>query len=77
MDDLAAAQKQLEHAIARLEAALAEHASGGDAAIEKALADARADYENLRQVADNVSGRIDTIIARLQATLGEDLPRDA
>ena len=76
MSDLAAAQEQLEKAIARLETALSEKPGGtGNAAVDKALRDARADYQNLRVVAESVSGRIDEIITRLRATLGENTGR--
>jgi uncharacterized protein involved in exopolysaccharide biosynthesis len=76
MNDLTAAREQLEKAIARLETALSEQPEGtGNTAADKALQDARADYQNLRVVAESVSGRIDDVIARLRATLGEDAGR--
>ncbi len=72
MSDLTAAREQLENAIARLESALSEQPGGtGNAAVDKALQDARAEHQNLRAVAESVSGRIDDVIARLRATLGE------
>ncbi len=78
MDDLASAREQLEKAVARLEAALA--AKTGEAntgQLDEALEQARGEYENLRQVAETVSGRIDSIIARLRATLDQDTAHDA
>jgi hypothetical protein len=78
MSDLTAAREQLEKAIARLETALSEQPEGtGNAAVDKALQDARADYQNLRVVAESVSGRIDDIIVRLRATLDGDAGRGA
>ena len=78
MSDLTAARDQLEKAIARLETALSEQPGDtGNAAVDKALQDARADYQNLREVAESVSGRIDDVIARLRVTLGEDGGRSA
>lgn len=78
MSDLTAAREKLEKAIARLETALSEQPKGvGNAAVDKALEQARADYQNLRVVAESVSGRIDKVIARLRATLGEDAERGA
>jgi hypothetical protein len=78
MEDLAAARQQLEKAVARLEAALAARAGEADTgAVGEALEQARGEYENLRQVAEMVSGRIDRIIARLRATLEEDTAHDA
>ncbi len=79
MDDLTVAREQLEKAIARLEVALSQQSgSTGNPVVDKALEDARANYQNLRVVAENVSGRIDSVIARLQATLNldGDLGRD-
>lgn len=67
MSELATAREQLEQAISRLEQALATR--GDDAALERALADARAETKNLRQVADTVSGRLDAAIGRLKSTL--------
>ena len=67
MSELATAREQLEQAISRLEKALATR--GDDAALERALADARAETKNLRQVADTVSGRLDAAIGRLKSTL--------
>jgi len=76
MSDLTAAREQLEKAIEHLETALSIQPDGiGNAAVDKALQDARADYENLRVMADSVSGRIDEVIARLRATLSEDAGR--
>ncbi|MDX1484052.1 MAG: hypothetical protein R3229_06190 [Alphaproteobacteria bacterium] len=73
MTDLRSARAQLEQAITRLEAALsAQTAASEDAAADKVLEEARAEYRNLREAADNVSDRIDAIIVRLRATLGED-----
>jgi hypothetical protein len=73
MNDLTAAREQLEKAIVRLEAALTAQPGGAtDPEVGEAMAAARSDYENLRQVADDVSGRIDDIIARLHATLETD-----
>lgn len=78
MDDLAEAREQLEKAVARLEAALsARAAEGGSGDFDVALAQARGEYRNLREVADVVSERIDTVIARLRATLEEDAGHDA
>lgn len=78
MDDLASAREQLEKAVARLEAVLAVQPDADDsAALGHALEQARSEYRNLREVADTVSGRIDTIIARLRATLEEDAAHDA
>ena len=72
MSDLTAVREQLEKAIARLETALSDQPGGTEnSALEKALREARADYQNLREVAESVSGRIDDVIARLRATLGE------
>ena len=72
MSDLTAAREQLEKAIARLETALSKQPRGtGNPALDKALQDAHANYQNLREVAESVSGRIDDVIARLRATLGE------
>ncbi len=79
MDNLTVAREQLEKAIARLEVALSlQSESTGNPAVDKALQEARAEYQNLRVVAENVSGRIGTVIARLQATLNldGDLGRD-
>lgn len=70
MTDLAAAREQLEKAITRLEAALADRPSG-DASVDEALSKARAEYRNLRKAADTVSQRIDGVLERLRATLGE------
>jgi len=67
MSELATAREQLEQAISRLEKALSTR--GDDAALERALADARAETKNLRQVADTVSGRLDAAIGRLKSTL--------
>lgn len=67
MSELETAREQLEQAISRLEQALATR--GDDAALERALADARAETKNLRQVADTVSGRLDAAIGRLKSTL--------
>jgi cell division septum initiation protein DivIVA len=67
MSELATAREQLEQAISRLEQALATR--GDDAALERALADARAETKNLREIADTVSGRLDAAIGRLKATL--------
>ncbi|MEE8213532.1 MAG: hypothetical protein V3R79_03005 [Alphaproteobacteria bacterium] len=73
MSDLTAAREQLEKAITRLESALSEQPGGtGNAAVDKALQDARAEHQNLRAVAESVSGRIDDVIARLRATRGEN-----
>jgi F0F1-type ATP synthase assembly protein I len=74
MNDLTAAREQLEKAITRLEAALAER--GGDAAtIERALKEARAESVRLKATAENVSGRLEAVIGRLRSALGEDAPR--
>jgi cell division septum initiation protein DivIVA len=67
MSELATAREQLEQAISRLEQALATR--GDDAALERALADARAETKNLRQVAETVSGRLDAAIGRLKSAL--------
>ena len=67
MSELATAREQLEQAISRLEKALSTR--GDDAALERALADARAETKNLRQVADTVSVRLDAAIGRLKSTL--------
>jgi hypothetical protein len=76
MNDLTAARDQLEKAIVRLEAALtAEPGGAADASVEKAMKAARSEYDNLRAAADDVSNRIDDIIARLHATLEADLDR--
>lgn len=73
MSDLTEARDKLEKAIARLETALSEQPKGaGNAAVDKALEEARADYQNLREVAESVSARIEKVIARLRATLDED-----
>ncbi|HSR55047.1 MAG TPA: hypothetical protein VLN73_02315 [Alphaproteobacteria bacterium] len=78
MNDLATAREQLEKAIERLEAALATKAGQGDVAgLDEALEQARGEYRNLREVADQVSERIDTVISRLRATLEEDTGHDA
>lgn len=70
MNDLTVAREQLEKAIVRLETALTAAPGGAvDPSVNKAMEAARSDYENLRAVADNVSSRIDDIIARLNATL--------
>jgi hypothetical protein len=76
MNDLTAAREQLEKAIARLEAALSAGPGGAvDPAVGKAMEAARSDSENLRAVANDVSSRIDDIIARLHTTLEGDLDR--
>ncbi len=76
MNDLTAAREQLEKAIERLEAALTAAPDGAvDPAVGKAMEAARSDYENLRAVANDVSSRIDDIIARLHTTLEGDLDR--
>lgn len=78
MDDLAAAREQLEKAVARLETVLATQPKSEDgAALGQALEQARTEYRNLREATDVVSGRIDTIISRLRATLEEDTTHDA
>ncbi len=78
MDDLASAREQLEKAVARLEAALAAKTGEVNTGqLDEALEQARGEYENLRQVAETVSGRIDSIIARLRATLDQDTAHDA
>ncbi len=76
MNDLTAAREQLEKAIVRLEAALTAQPDGAvEPAVGKAIEAARSDYEKLRAVANDVSSRIDDIIARLRATLEVDLDR--
>ena len=78
MDDLVTAREQLEKAVQRLEAALSAKAAQGDsAALGEALEQARGEYQNLREVADQVSERIDTVIGRLRATLEKDASHDA
>ena len=77
MNELATARDQLEHAIARLEAALAARTDkdAGDPAVEQALSDAREDYARLLKVTDAVSHRLDAAIHRLRTALdqaGED-----
>jgi cell division septum initiation protein DivIVA len=67
MSELATAREQLEQAIARLETALATRGDSAD--LERALAEARAETQNLRRVADTVSGRLDAAIGRLKTTL--------
>ena len=74
MNDLASAQEQLDKAIARLETALAaQSGENADPAVAEALEQARADYKHLRTVADDVSSRIDDVIARLRTTLENEL----
>ncbi|MDH3242305.1 MAG: hypothetical protein OEO83_16750 [Alphaproteobacteria bacterium] len=78
MEDLASAREQLEKAVARLETVLAVQPKADDgAALGQALEQARREYRNLREVTDVVSGRIDTIISRLRATLEQDTAHDA
>lgn len=67
MSDLATARAQLEQAIDRLEAALAR--SGNPADLARALAEARAETERLREAANTVDGRLDAAIGRLKAAL--------
>lgn len=67
MSDLATARAQLEQAIDRLEAALSK--TGSPADLARALAEARAETERLRQAANAVDGRLDAAIGRLKTAL--------
>lgn len=63
------AAKHLERAVLRLEAAM-EHGGGGDrAGLERALADAKAQYASLSRVTETVASRLDQAIGRLDRAL--------
>ena len=65
------AAKRLERAVLRLEAAM-EHAggAGGDrGGLERALADAKAQYATLSRVTETVASRLDQAIGRLDRVL--------
>jgi hypothetical protein len=64
------AAKRLERAVLRLEAAM-EHAVGAPdrAGLEKALADAKAQYASLSRVTETVASRLDQAIGRLDRAL--------
>ncbi len=61
------AQKQLDEAVARLEAALEERADGSQLAVE--LAAVRSQNAALREVTEGVSERLDGAIDRIRAVL--------
>ena len=64
------AATRLERAVLRLEAAM-EHGGGPTdrAGLERALADAKAQYASLSQVTQTVAGRLDQAIGRLDRVL--------
>jgi exonuclease VII small subunit len=64
------AAKRLERAVLRLEAAI-EQAGGvpGRPGLERALADAKAQYASLSQVTQTVASRLDQAIHRLDRVL--------
>lgn len=67
MSDLSAARAELEQAIDRLETALGR--TGNPADLARALAEARAETQRLREAANAVDGRLDAAIGRLKAAL--------
>jgi hypothetical protein len=69
MSELSNAREELEHAIDRMEAALARRGDGPE--LQRALEEAQQEARRLRAAADTVSGRLDQAIGRLRATLGE------
>jgi len=68
-------QTRLDAALDRLERALdRKPAAGADvAALERALATAKADYVDLKSRSDTVAERLDETVARLRRLLGETL----
>ena len=65
------AAKRLERAVLRLEAAIeqAGPAAAGRPGLERALADAKAQYASLSQVTQTVASRLDRAIGRLDRVL--------
>jgi hypothetical protein len=64
------AAKRLERAVLRLESALAQRGAPKDrAGLERALADAKAQYASLSQVTQTVASRLDQAIHRLDRAL--------
>jgi len=65
------AAKRLERAVLRLEAAMDQGGGGppGHAGLERALADAKAQYATLSQVTQTVASRLDQAIGRLDRVL--------
>jgi hypothetical protein len=64
------AAKRLERAVLRLEAAIEEGSGAKDRrGLERALADAKAQYASLSQVTQTVASRLDQAIHRLDRVL--------
>jgi len=64
------AAKRLERAVLRLEAALEQSGGAADrAGLERALADAKAQYARLSQVTQTVASCLDQAIGRLDRVL--------
>jgi ABC-type branched-subunit amino acid transport system substrate-binding protein len=64
------AAKRLERAVLRLEAAIEQTGGGTDrAGLQRALADAKAQYASLSQVTQTVASRLDQAIGRLDRVL--------
>jgi hypothetical protein len=64
------AAKRLERAVLRLEATITRPARPGDrAGLERALADARAQYASLSLATETVASRLDRAIHRLDRAL--------
>jgi len=64
------AAKRLERAVLRLEAAMDQGGGPPDnAGLERALADAQAQYATLSQVTQTVASRLDQAIGRLDRVL--------
>jgi hypothetical protein len=64
------AAKRLERAVLRLEAAIEQTGAGKDrAGLQRALADAKAQYSSLSQVTQTVASRLDQAIGRLDRVL--------
>lgn len=64
------AAKRLERAVLRLEGALEQAPGGTDrTGLQRALADAKAQYASLSQVTQTVASRLDQAIGRLDRVL--------
>lgn len=71
MDRLQEANRKLDEALRRLEEAVARSDGGGDKALQKALAETKAEHKALRGAAEEVTQRLDDTVARLQKLLKE------